>query len=87
MKKKSLGVIEAWEAKIVEFDGRRNEVVIAIDGDGKRVKIKMSIGCTFSLLDLAHQLIQKQRTYAVGEWNSYKRLKAASSYAPPQGEE
>lgn len=87
MKAKSLGMIEYPQITIESFSGSKNEVVIRIEGSGKVIKIKSCVWGAKTIVDKAREIVGKQRSYALEQWNKYKNLKSSTGYVTPDGTE
>ena len=85
MKNKSLGMIVYPQITIENFSGSTGDFILRIEGSGKVIKIKSCITGVEKMVNTAREIVGRQKSYAISEWNLYKRLKEATGYKSPDG--
>lgn len=84
---KSLGLLEYPDVEVASFNGGSGEVVLKLSARGKTVRVKMSVFCVKKMIKTTHEIVSKQRNFAMSEWGIYKELRDVTGFKAPEGGE
>lgn len=83
---KSLGLLEYPDVVVERFNGGSGEVVLKLSDRGKSVRIRMSVFCVKKMMKTAHEIVGKQRAFALSELEIYEDLRQATGFKEPDRE-
>ena len=84
MEKKSLGLFESPNIILESFSGSNGSSIIRIETATKVIRIKFCVWGVRMIVDIAREIVGRQRQHAMGQWSLYKNLEQYTGYKDPE---